>query len=101
MGCYNFIVVKGVFGDMFDVLGMLLMINVDFGMIFGIGIVVYGFVFFVNGFIIDCIGGKKVLFIGGFGVVIVNLVMGWVIFEGYIDNLFVVFLVFYGFNMYF
>ncbi|MCK5689183.1 MFS transporter, partial [Myxococcota bacterium] len=68
MGRYNLTVSKNALGD--------LMTKEDFGVIFAVGTVVYGFAFLINGPITDKIGGKKAILISTFGSAIANLTMG-------------------------
>ncbi len=93
MGRYNLTVSKNAFGD--------LMTNADFGTIFGIGTVVYGFSFVVNGPLTDKVGGRKAILFATFGSAAANFAMGLVTFLGYTSNLVVVFSVLYALNMYF
>ena len=51
MARYNLTVSKNAFGD--------LMTNADFGTIFGVGTIVYGFAFVINGPLTDKMGGRK------------------------------------------
>ena len=75
MGRYNLTVGKNEFAD------LCLMSNSDFGVIFGIGTLVYGFSFLINGPITDRYGGKLAILIGGAGSALMNLLMGLVTFE--------------------
>jgi len=75
MGRYNLTVAKGAFGD----LG--LMTNADFGVIFGIGTLVYGCAFLLNGPLTDRFGGKLALLVGGAGSIVMNVLMGIVTLE--------------------
>lgn len=75
MGRYNLTVGKNAFGD----LGM--MTNADFGVIFGIGTLVYGCAFLINGPLTDRFGGKLALLVGGAGALVANLLMGIVTLE--------------------
>lgn len=93
MGRYNLTVSKNAFGD--------LMTNADFGTIFGIGTVVYGFAFVINGPLTDRIGGRKAILISAFGSALANFAMGLVTYFGYTSNLVTVFSVLYAVNMYF
>ncbi len=88
-----------------------LMGNDDFGYIFGVGTVVYGFSFVINGPLTDRIGGRKAILIGAAGAAVANVLMGIVsmfILEGSGDrfellarNLTPIFSVLYAANMYF
>ena len=101
MGRYNLTVAKGVFGELTDASGAVLMSNADFGWIFGIGTAVYGSAFVINGPLTDRIGGKKAVLIGAVGSLLANLAMGWVAFSKSTTNLLPVYAALYGVNMYF
>ena len=112
MGRYNLTVSKSVFGSMpMPGGGGALMGNDDFGLIFGVGTVVYGFAFVINGPLTDRIGGRKAILIGAAGAAIANLLMGLVSmvvlegqgerFEQVAPNLTLIFSVLYAANMYF
>lgn len=75
MGRYNLTVSKAEFAD----LGM--MTNADFGTIFGIGTLVYGVAFVINGPLTDRIGGKRAIIVGATGALLANLAMGLVSLE--------------------
>ncbi|MGB1277812.1 MAG: MFS transporter, partial [Nannocystaceae bacterium] len=75
MGRYNLTVSKNEFAD----LG--LMTNADFGVIFGIGTVVYGVSFLINGPLTDRYGGKLAIVLGSAGSSVMNLVMALVTAE--------------------
>ncbi len=75
MGRYNLTVSKNEFAD----LG--LMTNSDFGVIFGIGTVVYGMSFLLNGPLTDRYGGKRAIVVGSAGAAVMNLVMALVTAE--------------------
>lgn len=99
MGRYNLTVSKNALGA--------LMTNEDFGIIFGIGTLVYGFAFLANGPITDKIGGRKAMLIAALGSALANVLMGVYIERtvaaGAVDNLTLRFWlsVLYGANMYF
>jgi len=99
MGRYNLTVSKNALGD--------LMTKEDFGIIFGIGTVVYALAFLFNGPLVDRIGGRKGLLIGAFGAAAANLSMGLylnhVLTTGTADNHAIrrVFSLLYALNMYF
>ena len=93
MGRYNLTVSKSAFGS--------LMSNADFGTIFGVGTVVYGFSFVINGPLTDKIGGRLAILIAALGAALANLMMGLVTFYGYTGNLKVTFSVLYALNMFF
>jgi len=75
MGRYNLTVSKNEFADMG------LMTNADFGVIFGIGTVVYGVSFLINGPLTDRYGGKLAIVLGSAGSSVMNLVMALVTAE--------------------
>jgi OPA family glycerol-3-phosphate transporter-like MFS transporter len=75
MGRYNVTVSKNKFSDMG------LMDNADFGVIFGIGTLVYGLSFLINGPITDKWGGRRAILIGAAGSMVMNLLMGIVTLE--------------------
>jgi OPA family glycerol-3-phosphate transporter-like MFS transporter len=98
MGRYNMVACKNALGGA--------MTNADFGSIFGVGTLVYAFSFLVNGPLIDKIGGKKGILIGGFGAAAMNLLLALVIHlhvvhGGGRGRLFWPMLVLYALNMYF
>jgi len=68
MGRYNLTVAQGALGG--------LMTKDDFGFIFGMGAVVYGFAFLLNGPLTDRIGGRRAMLLGLGGAFVANLVMG-------------------------
>lgn len=68
MGRYNLNVAKVSLGD--------LMSLADFAMYFGIGTVVYGVSFVVNGPLTDRIGGRKAILIGATGSMLANIGLG-------------------------
>ena len=71
MGRYNLTVAKTSLGS--------LMTKEEFGAIFGVGTVVYGFAFVFNGPLTDKIGGRRAILIGAFGTATMNLLMGLVL----------------------
>ena len=75
MGRYNLTVSKNAFSEQ-D-----LMSNADFGVIFGIGTLVYGCAFLLNGPLTDRYGGKKAILVGAAGALVTNLLMGLVTLE--------------------
>ena len=93
MGRYNLTVSKNAFGD--------LMTNADFGTIFGIGAIVYGCAFIVNGPLTDKFGGRRAMLVGSMGAALANLAMGLVTWFGWTKNLILTFSILYGINMYF
>lgn len=68
MGRYNLTVAKNALGD--------LMTKEDFGLIFGIGTLVYAVSFLVNGPLTDKLGGKKAILAAALGSGTMNLLMG-------------------------
>ncbi len=98
MARYNLTVAKGSLGDLIS--------NQSFGDIFGIGSVVYGCAFLINGPLTEKIGGKKAIMISSAGSMIMNVLMGCVLYgvmNGLMkpDLLVVSFMVLYALNMYF
>lgn len=93
MGRYNLTVAKNAFGD--------LITNSDFGTIFGIGTIVYGFAFVINGPLTDKIGGKKAILLSAGGAALANTLMGLVTVLGATENLVNIFIILYALNMYF
>jgi len=82
MGRYNLTVSKNALGA--------LMTKEDFGVIFGVGTVVYALAFLVNGPLVDRIGGRRGILIAALGAGIMNLGMGlylsWVLASGRVTN---------------
>jgi OPA family glycerol-3-phosphate transporter-like MFS transporter len=68
MGRYNLNVAKVALGDILPLQ--------DFTLIFGVGTVVYGVAFIINGPLTDRIGGKRAMLIGSIGSLLANLGMG-------------------------
>lgn len=99
MGRYNLNVAKNALG--------VLMTNEDFGIIFGLGTVVYGLAFLANGPLTDKIGGKRALLLSAVGCAAMNFLMGAyldrVLAAGTVNNasLRTWFSVLYAANMYF
>jgi len=93
MGRYNLTVSKNAFGD--------LMTNADFGTIFGVGTIVYGFAFVINGPLTDKMGGRKAILIAALGSALANFFMGLLTYMGKTSNLVLTFSILYGLNMYF
>lgn len=97
MGRYNLTVSKTALGAQ--------MTNADFGWIFGIGTVVYGISFLVNGPLVDKIGGKRGIIISALGASLANLVLGGITYLALNHQLkvklAVAFSVIYAANMYF
>ncbi len=110
MARYNLKVSKFAFEQMEGMDGSPLMGNDAFGIIFGVGTVVYGFSFLINGPLTDKFGGRFSILVGAAGALVMNLLMGLVtqslLNQGpghqYFGTHFVtVFSVLYGANMYF
>lgn len=99
MGRYNLTVAKNSLGS--------LMPKEAFGEIFGIGAMVYGLAFLLNGPLTDRLGGKKAILIGLFGATFANLGLGMYTRHVVLDpgtpatTLVLVFSALYGLNMYF
>lgn len=98
MARYNLTVVKGSLGDLLS--------NQNFGDIFGIGSVVYGCAFLINGPLTEKIGGKKAIMIGSAGSALMNILMGICLYQVMNKNwtvnvLVVSFMILYALNMYF
>ena len=97
MGRYNLTVAKGALGD--------LMTKSDFGDIFGVGAIVYGVAFVVNGPLTDRVGGRLAMLIGVFGSIVMNVAMGMVLYGitiwGWKVPIASVFIPLYAANMYF
>lgn len=97
MGRYNLTVAKNALGD--------LMTKADFGTIFGVGALVYGCAFVINGPLTDRWGGRRTMLIGLFGSIIANLLMGLtllgVVQRGMALPLREIFIGLYAVNMYF
>lgn len=68
MGRYNLNVSKNALGQAIS--------NIQFGWIFGAGTVVYALSLFINGPLVDKIGGKKGILIGAIGAAVANAAMG-------------------------
>lgn len=97
MGRYNLTVAKSALGNV--------MTKDDFGTIFGIGALVYGLSFLVNGPLVDRVGGRRTMLIGTFGALLANAGMGTVLyghaFWGWTFPVVPAFAVLYAANMYF
>ena len=110
MGRYNLTVSKDRFGEMTDATGSVMMGNADFGIIFTVGVWVYGSAFLINGPLTDKLGGRFAILVGAAGAAVANLLMGvasWSLVSqgpGYMwvaENFVPLFSVLYGINMYF
>src|SRR5271165_5868432 len=97
MGRYNLNVSKNALGT--------LMTKEDFGTIFAVGTVVYGFSFLINGPLVDKIGGKKGILIAAIGSSAANVLLGvltyFVVMGRLKVNMLLAYSVLYGVNMYF
>ncbi|MDY0061108.1 MAG: MFS transporter [Myxococcota bacterium] len=76
MGRYNLEVAKNAFSTVEGLGGQPVMSNADFATIFGVGTVVYGFSFVLNGPLTDRFGGRRSILLGGAGTMLANLLMG-------------------------
>jgi MFS transporter, OPA family, glycerol-3-phosphate transporter len=110
MGRYNLKVSKFAFESMESGSGGTLMGNEAFGIIFGVGTVVYGFSFLINGPLTDKLGGRFSILMGAAGALVANALMGLVTlsllhqgpgYELFSKNFVVVFSILYAVNMYF
>ena len=110
MGRYNLKVSKFAFEEMRGADGGALMGNEDFGVIFAVGTVVYGFSFLINGPLTDRHGGKRAILIGAGGAALINAIMAaasWsLLHQGPMHQLLaaqfvMIFSVLYALNMYF
>ncbi len=97
MGRYNLNVSKNALGS--------LMSKEEFGLIFGLGTLVYALSFLVNGPLVDRIGGKKGILIAGFGSAAANVLIGFLtiaVIAGRLRaHLVACYAALYGLNMYF
>jgi OPA family glycerol-3-phosphate transporter-like MFS transporter len=73
MGRYNLTVAQNALGDVIT--------KDDFGQMFAVGAVVYGFSFLINGPLVDRFGGRRGMLIGVFGALVANLLMGLVLYS--------------------
>jgi len=110
MGRYNLKESQSAFGKMVNEAGNPLMANADFATIFGVGTVIYGVSFLINGPLTDRFGGKKAILAGAGGAALMNLIMGlctWILVtlrpgsDFIADNFVALFSVLYAANMYF
>ena len=97
MGRYNLIVSKNALGTMLS--------KEEFGVIFGIGTVVYALSFLINGPLVDKIGGKKGMLIAALGSSFANILLGlltYFVTTGRVKvNIVAAFSGIYAVNMYF
>jgi OPA family glycerol-3-phosphate transporter-like MFS transporter len=110
MGRYNLTVAKSAFENLPAIGGGSMMGNNAFGLIFGVGTVVYGFSFIINGPLTDRLGGRFSILAGAMGAAAANIVMGlitWSLLKGgpgsafFAAHFVAVFAVIYAINMYF
>jgi len=110
MGRYNLTVSKAAYENLPGLHGGSMMGNDAFGIIFGVGTIVYGFSFLVNGPLTDRLGGRFSILTGAFGAALANVAMGlisWTLLKegpgaGFFAAHFVtVFALLYAANMYF
>jgi OPA family glycerol-3-phosphate transporter-like MFS transporter len=110
MARYNLKVSKFAFESIEGVDGSSLMGNDAFGIIFGVGTIVYGFSFLINGPLTDRFGGRFSILTGAGGALTANLLMGlatlFLINKGpghefIAGNFVIVFSILYALNMYF
>ncbi|UCE01509.1 MAG: MFS transporter [Candidatus Latescibacterota bacterium] len=97
MGRYNLTVTKNALGD--------LMTKAEFGNIFGVGALVYGLAFVINGPLTDRYGGRRMMLIATLGAVVANSAMGVVLYgigtRGWELPIYQTFVLLYAINMYF
>lgn len=108
MARYNVTVSKLTLGDLLDPNGQPFMSNTDFATIFGVGTLIYGFSFVINGPLTDRVGGKAAIITSASGSLVANALMGavtWAVLHdptsAVASNLTLVFSVLYAANMYF
>src|SRR6202142_1257699 len=97
MGRYNLNVSKNALGP--------LMSKEEFGLIFGLGTLIYAVSFLVNGPVVDRIGGRKGILIAGFGSAAANVLLGIltlaIVAGRFRGHLVAFYAALYGLNMYF
>jgi len=110
MGRYNLKVAKYAFEELPGSDGGVLMGNEAFGIIFGVGTIVYGVSFLINGPLTDRLGGRFSILTGATGAAVANLLMGLISYSlwkqgpGYqffAAHFVILFSVLYAVNMYF
>jgi OPA family glycerol-3-phosphate transporter-like MFS transporter len=110
MGRYNLTVAKSAFENLPAIGGGSMMGNNAFGLIFGVGTVVYGFSFILNGPLTDRLGGRFSILAGAMGAAVANIAMGlvtWSLLKNGPGSVWLaahfitVFAVLYAINMYF
>jgi OPA family glycerol-3-phosphate transporter-like MFS transporter len=98
MGRYNLTVAKNSLAD--------LMTKEDFGIIFGVGTMVYAFSFLINGPITDRMGGRRAILTALTGSFLMNLLMAGFLYRAInmdagTSHMTLIFSVLYALNMYF
>ena len=97
MARYNLNVTKNALGSAMN--------KEDFGVIFGVGTLVYGLSFLINGPLVDKIGGKRGMLIAGVGAATANIAMGLVtqmFVNGELtQHVVLIYSALYGLNMFF
>ncbi|HPF71803.1 MAG TPA: MFS transporter, partial [Candidatus Krumholzibacteria bacterium] len=110
MGRYNLTVSKAAFETLPGLHGGSLMGNAAFADIFGVGTIVYGFAFLVNGPLTDRLGGRFSILAGALGAAVANVAMGLISWslktqgpgsEFFAAHFVSTFAVLYAVNMYF
>ncbi|MCB9634518.1 MAG: MFS transporter [Sandaracinus sp.] len=108
MARYNLTVSKLALGDLKDGAGNPFMSNTDFATIFGIGTLVYGFAFVINGPLTDRVGGRAAILASAGGAIVSNAAMGlvtWMVLKDpdseLAKGLTTAFSILYAGNMYF
>jgi len=110
MGRYNLKVSKFAFENLEGSDGGAMMGNDAFGIIFGVGTVVYGFSFLINGPLTDRLGGRFSILMGAAGAAVANVAMGLISLslvnqgpghEYFASNFVRIFSILYAINMYF
>ncbi len=110
MGRYNLTVSKAAFENLAGSGGGSMMGNEAFGVIFGVGTIIYGVSFVINGPLTDRFGGRFSILMGAGGAAIANIAMGlitWTLLvQGpghalFFKHFVPIFAILYGLNMYF
>ncbi len=110
MGRYNLTVSKGAFENLAGSGGGAMMGNDAFGVIFGVGTVVYGVSFLLNGPLTDRFGGRWSILAGAGGAALANVAMGLITWsllakgvghDFFYRHFVAVFAILYALNMYF
>jgi MFS transporter, OPA family, glycerol-3-phosphate transporter len=95
MGRYNFNVVKGDMGKMFE------LDKAQMGIIATAGFWTYALSVIFNGPLADKIGGRKAILFGAMGALVMNLVIGLLFLNGWTTKILVGMSLLYSLNMYF